>query len=146
VFFVRLPRVQRDVPKISRPERATSADAPDLSGLALWAVDDEQAVRDAMQALLSRWHVRARLFARAEDLLAALEDEIPDVVLADHDLGDGLSGLDLIERLLARGGIHVALLSALQSHEVLDRAEAMGVTIMPKPVDPSALQAWLREI
>lgn len=68
----------------------------------LYVVDDDDAVRGSYAALfLSRGHA-VRAFADGTAFLAAAEHDHPGCVLLDLRM-DGLSGLQVFERLLERG-------------------------------------------
>lgn len=145
VFSITLPRAAsgRDYSKRSQPKTLASSFA--LTGQQLWVVDDEAPVRDAMAELIRRWGGSPRIFNTAEALLEALRTNRPDAVLADHDLGQGLTGLALIERLRAlTPDCPAVLITATRSNESRSDADNLGIEIVHKPVDPVLLQDWLK--
>jgi CheY-like chemotaxis protein len=71
--------------------------------------------------------------------------EAPDVILADYHL-DRDDGIGVIRRLRALHGadIPAVLVTADRSTEVRQKAAALDVVILNKPVKPAALRAVLR--
>ena len=69
-----------------------------------------------------------------------------DAILVDLHLGEGADGLELIAALRAGGrtqGARLALISADTDEALSERALAAGAVLMPKPVRPAALKAFL---
>lgn len=132
-FVLTLPR--------AAPVRAAPAQAPrraPLPGARVLVVDDDPAVLEATLALLTRDGLRATPARQVAEALAAEAD----VALVDHDLGEGLDGLALIERLRARG-MRCALVTASADPALRARAAHAGVALLAKPVPPELLRAWL---
>jgi FixJ family two-component response regulator len=68
----------------------------------VYVVDDDEAVRDSVQWLLEGQGFRARCFGSAEDFLARYDPR--DIACALIDIRmDGMSGLELQDRLVERG-------------------------------------------
>jgi len=65
----------------------------------IWVVDDEDAVREALEAMMRQLNYETRTFAKGEDALSAFESDKPDVVVTDVRM-PGMSGLELTRRLL----------------------------------------------
>ncbi|MGB6317691.1 MAG: PAS-domain containing protein, partial [Litorimonas sp.] len=143
VFSIRLPRVRKSTSVRKKRAGPDTPAQPDLSGQSVWIVDDEAAVRDAMQALLERWGAISGCFTGPDDVLGAAGR--PDIILVDHDLGTPLTGLGLIDELRTRwsASVRYALVSAVQSEAALARAKEMGVPVIAKPVDPDDLARWI---
>lgn len=107
-------------------------------------VDNERAILEAMQGLLSHWgcDVRTALSLKQIDRERLLEGWYPDLVLMDYHL-DQTSGLDAIEWLRHNLGGHLpaALVTADRSPAVRALAEERGIAVVTKPVKPAALRA-----
>jgi DNA-binding NtrC family response regulator len=76
-------------------------------------VDDDREVRLLARVILERRGYEVDEAESAEATLAIIERRVPDVVIVDHDLGDGTSGLELasmISRLSTP--MHVIMFSA----------------------------------
>jgi signal transduction histidine kinase len=113
-------------------------------GLKVLCVDNERAILEAMEGLLSHWgcDVRTALSLKQIDRERLLEGWYPDLVLMDYHL-DQTSGLDAIEWLRHNLGGHLpaALVTADRSPAVRTLAEERGIAVVTKPVKPAALRA-----
>lgn len=89
----------------------------------IFVVDDQPAFRIALEKLLSRMQHRVRAFQSGEELLAAVEQDHPDLILLDLKM-PGLDGIQVLEalRLKTREAL-VVLLTAYGTVE--DAVEAM---------------------
>jgi len=68
----------------------------------VYVVDDDEAVRDSVQWLLEGHNLRVRCFESAEDFLDRHDPREVACMLVDIRM-DGMSGLDLQDRLIERG-------------------------------------------
>jgi two-component system response regulator FixJ len=68
----------------------------------IYVVDDDEAVRDSLQALLESHGYRVAAFASAEAFLASYRPGQPSCAIVDLRM-PGMDGLALIERVLADG-------------------------------------------
>ncbi len=141
-FRVRLP--------ISEPRRAAAGPGaregslPQLEGLRVLTVDDEEDARQLVQVVLEHAGARVRTAASAAEAMAAMKAEVPDVLLSDIGM-PGETGYDLIRRVRSLppsegGNVPAAALTAYARAE--DRNKALGAGFMmhvPKPIDPSEL-------
>jgi len=74
----------------------------------------------------------------------AMELESPDVILADHRLGDTeIDGLELLQSLLQGLDAPGALVTADHTAALAERARALGYPVLRKPLKPAALRALL---
>lgn len=83
-------------------------------GYRIYAVDDEQALRDLYAMALGMSGMECETFADGQALFAALANQNPDLILLDIML-PGMSGLEILERLKsspAYQGIPVIIVSA----------------------------------
>ena len=83
-------------------------------GYRIYAVDDEQTLRDLYAMALGMSGMECETFADGQALFAALASQAPDLILLDIML-PGMSGLEILERLKsspAYQGIPVIIVSA----------------------------------
>ena len=66
--------------------------------LEVWVVDDDQSVRWVIEKALRQADMTTRCFERVENLLEAIGEKIPDVLITDIRM-PGMSGFALLERL-----------------------------------------------
>ena len=139
VFTVELPLLEAAETSRHRPQRLEAV-----------IVEDEELQRDRLSALCAGFGWQARSFAEAAGLLALLQQRqqagqaLPDVLLVDWHLGDGLDGISAMRRLrasLPAGQVPAALLitqdqrRALQTEDI----EAVVDAVLAKPANPSTL-------
>lgn len=109
-------------------------------------VENEPDLRRAMTLLLEKWGMSVLDAANGEEAAALIEEIgiLPDVFLVDHQLGEGMSGLEFIALVRARyGAIPSCLITAQRTAELTAACEAAGVPRFLKPIDARALEAWL---
>jgi YesN/AraC family two-component response regulator len=110
-------------------------------------VDDSKlarmAVIKALNALYPDWQ-RAEA-ANAEEALARIDDFSPDFVLLDFNMPgkDGLAFAAEMGELKPQ--IILAVISANRQVEVINRAQALGATFLPKPLTEKALGDFLTD-
>lgn len=103
-------------------------------------VDDEAAVRRSLGLLLRLHGYTTAEFASAEEFLAAAPPERPACAVVDLCL-PGLSGLQLLERLVAAGGAPPVLLMTAHGDDALARRALLrgASDFLEKPIDEDAL-------
>lgn len=134
------------VPRVSAaPEPEAMADdlRLPLIGLRVLCVDNEPAILDALTALLDRWGaqaVTARSVAEARAAVGPFDAALVDLHLGD-DEPDGLAAVDWLR---AQGVRRIALVTADTRDGLKEKAAAASAVLLPKPVKPAALKAFLR--
>jgi two-component system nitrogen regulation response regulator GlnG len=101
-----------------------------------WIVDDDQSVRWVLEKALKQADMETRSFERAEHLLEALGDSVPDVLITDIRM-PGMSGMALLARL--RGSHPDLPVIVITAHSDLENAVAAykggAFEYLPKPFD-----------
>jgi FixJ family two-component response regulator len=110
-------------------------------------IDDDEAVRVAIQSLLRSLDYDAHIFASAEEFLASRQLRHSSCVISDVQM-PGLSGVQLQELLRAKGiHIPVIFITAHSDERVRERAMRAGaVAFVDKPISQQNLVRWLDEI
>ena len=144
-FSLTLPYVKLGRPGTTEGPQVSEA-ASNLTGVKVLCVDNERAILDAMEGLLSGWGCDVRSARSLKDIAKdqVLLGWLPDLVLMDYHL-DQTSGLDAIEWLRQNVGGHLpaALVTADRTAEVRALAGERGVAVITKPVKPAALRATI---
>ena len=102
----------------------------------IWVVDDDHSIRFVLEKALSREGLPVRTFSNARDLLAALDDDTPQVLVSDIRMPGG-SGLDLLAKVKARlPGLPVIIMTAYSDLDSAVSAFQGGAfEYLPKPFD-----------
>ena len=109
-------------------------------------VDDDEAVREAMQCLLECLGYIVSLFGTAEEFLNSEQFSNTSCLITDLQM-PGLSGLDLQDRLLAQGHhIPIIFLTAYPEENVRIRAMKAGaVGFLSKPCNDDHLLGCIKK-
>ena len=112
-----------------------------LEGLRLLVVDDEEAARDVLRAVLEAEGATVFAASSAEEALRRIDEWRPDAILADIGM-PVVNGFRFVEQLRLCPGVGetvpVAALTGYESEE--DRALRVGFqAYLVKPVDPAEL-------
>ncbi|WER47160.1 nitrogen regulation protein NR(I) [Cupriavidus sp. WKF15] len=120
----------------------------------IWIVDDDQSIRWVLEKALARESLLSRSFTNVRDVLAALEDDVPQVLISDIRMPGG-SGLDLLQAIKAKHpGLPVIIMTAysdLDSAVAAFQGGAFEYLAKPFDVDKAvelirrALEESLRE-
>ena len=111
-----------------------------MTQFSIYVVDDEDSVREGISLSLEGKY-RVRAFADAESVVAAVQEDSPDLVLLDV----GLPGMSGIEALKAMKRIHEEILVIIiTAHEdiqtVLSAMKGGAFDYMVKPIHPETLE------
>jgi PAS domain S-box-containing protein len=127
-------------------DRQASVAVPDLHGVRVLAVDDEDDGRRLVREVLETAGASVLTAASAEDALELLGREIPDAIIADLGM-PRMDGFEFIARVRASPHpalqiIPAAALTAYARSEDRARALQSGFQLhLAKPIDPSELMA-----
>lgn len=112
----------------------------------VFIIDDDPGARESIAALVGSMGFAARVFDSAETFLEAYRGTESGCVVSDLRLR-GISGLELLERLLAANApIPVILVTAYAKTPITVRAMRRGaVNVLEKPLDEHQLWDAIRE-
>ena len=114
----------------------------------IWIVDDDQSIRFVLEKALAREQLAVRSFSNPRDVLRALEDDVPQVLVSDIRMPGG-SGIDLLGQVKQRlPGLPVIVMTAYSD---LDSAVAAfqggAFEYLAKPFDvPKAVELIRRAV
>ncbi len=102
----------------------------------VWIIDDDRSIRWVFEKALARENIEFKTFASAHEALAALDSEVPQVVVSDVRM-PGESGLELLQTAKARHpGLPVIIMTAYSDLESAVTAFQGGAyEYLPKPFD-----------
>ena len=114
----------------------------------IWIVDDDHSIRFVLEKALAREQFAVRSFASAREVLAALDDDEPQVMVSDIRMPGG-SGIDLLGKVKARlPGLPVIIMTAYSDLDSAVSAFQGGAfEYLPKPFDvPKAVELIRRAV
>ena len=114
----------------------------------IWIVDDDQSIRFVLEKALAREDLPVRSFTNARDVLAALVDDQPQVLVSDIRMPGG-SGIDLLAKVKERlPGLPVIIMTAYSDLDSAVSAFQGGAfEYLPKPFDvPKAVELIRRAV
>jgi two-component system, sensor histidine kinase len=143
-FEVTIPLAEHQSP-IVEPEPSMASLAPAKGRVVV--VDDEPAVLDATQSLLTGWGYDVVAVSGGDEAISHLSADPakPTLILCDYRLRDGESGLVVIERIRAKYNekIPAILITGDTAPDRLAEAKASGLLLLHKPVPNGKLRAGI---
>lgn len=127
---------------------APAADDPlktSLKGTTIVILDDDPHVRAATAALLTHWE--CRVLVTNTPKAATTKVTQADYALVDYNLGrEDSDGIAVIKSLrLIKPSLKAALITADRAANVEAACRDARITLLPKPLDPKLLLAWLTQ-
>jgi CheY-like chemotaxis protein len=148
-FRVRLPvPALRPSVEAAARESIMATRPGDLAGMRVLLVEDEDDAREALGTVLRVAGATVRGAASVAEALAALDGEVPDVIVSDIAMPDQ-DGLDLIRHLRERPAEHggtcpaIALTAYGGARDLGHAMEAGYQAHLRKPADPVQLAATI---
>lgn len=122
------------------------APLPSIRGLRVLVVDDEEAVREGMRAVLEALGSEVMLAAGSDEAEHLARQSPPDIVLADFRLRGADDGVAAVRRLrVVTPGLAALLVSGDTAPARLREADAAGLRLLHKPAGVELLTRAIRE-
>ena len=145
VFTLELPAACAQGPEILPAVPAMPSTS--LDGRLILVIDDDEAVREGMRSLLGGWGAEVIACAGMTETLNQIArlERAPDIVVADHQLQEGMVGADAILAIRAhfRKQVPAIIITGSTSPLLTGAAQALGCQLMLKPVMPAKLRSLL---
>jgi two-component system nitrogen regulation response regulator GlnG len=111
----------------------------------IWVVDDDQSIRFVLEKALAREQFPVRAFASPRDVLRALDEDSPQVLVSDIRMPGG-SGIELLNAVKQRHpGLPVIIMTAYSDLDSAVSAFQGGAfEYLPKPFDVTAAVELIR--
>ncbi|MES2551604.1 MAG: PAS-domain containing protein [Pseudomonadota bacterium] len=147
-FMVQVPLSEGpDLPvQVEVPERRRGPVAADKIA---FLVENDAELRRALGLLLEKWGMTVLEAASGEEAVALIEEIgiLPDIFIVDHQLGDGMTGIEALLTLREEHGpVPSRLITADRGAALQDLAAKAGIEILYKPIDPRALEAVVAQL
>lgn len=137
-------------PDIAPHHPVQSLGAPEaLEGKVLMVVENDTSLAAAIEMRLEEWGAHVITVTSGTNALDLLEeiDLIPDALILDFQLGNGMTGLELYCRIKERyGEVPAMVISATRSRELQLACDVFNLPLMTKPLDAMQLVQTLQEI
>ena len=116
-----------------------------LANAVILCVDDNADVRDGMEALLGGWECDVRTAASGQEWRRVMNDDAPDLIVADYHLEGGELGPDVVTEVCGvfERVIPAIIVTADPSESLREEAARRGHIVLSKPVKPAALRALM---
>lgn len=125
----------------------TAPTGADLPACHVLVLDDEPAILMAMQTLLTAHGCRVSVAETTDEAMSLVNQERPDLVLADFRLRGAESGIKAIRKLRQRWpDLPALLVSGDTAGHRLQEAQEAGLTLLHKPVSVDALLRAMSEV
>ena len=105
----------------------------------IWVVDDDHSIRFVLEKALARQNLPVRSFATTREVLAALTEDAPQVLVSDIRMPGG-SGLELLQKVKAQHpALPVIIMTAFSDLDSAVSAFQGGAfEYLAKPFDDAA--------
>ena len=116
-------------------------------GVMVLVVDDDPAIRDALEILLGAYGLPVRTFQSGPDFLARAESHEPGCLVLDIHMPE-MNGFDLLKRIEAGGRLLPTVMMSSRADEETKRnaVKAGAIGILEKPFDSDELFAALETL
>jgi CheY-like chemotaxis protein len=115
----------------------------------VWIADDEQMLRKLIVTVVQQTlkPQTMREFTDAESVVAALDKEVPKLLVTDNEMGR-MQGIELIRyiRSLSDDRKNIRIIFCTSHDELADEAEKLGAMLLAKPVSLPVLKQALKEM
>ena len=143
------------VPLSEGPDLPAQADVPErrrgpvAADKIAFLVENDAELRRALGLLLEKWGMTVLEAASGEEAVALIEEIgiLPDIFIVDHQLGEGMTGIEALLTLrVEHGPVPSRLITADRGAALQDLAAKAGIEILYKPIDPRALEAVVAQL
>jgi Na+/proline symporter/signal transduction histidine kinase/CheY-like chemotaxis protein len=143
-FWVEMEKAEPLRTPVAIEETATAVSTGMLAGMAVICIDNELAVLDGMNQLLTGWGCQVKCASSAEEAGSILTDSgfRPRMILADYhlDRGTGPQAVAVVRGLLG-ADIPAVVITADHSPEVQNELREAGIPLLRKPLKAAALRS-----
>ena len=133
---------------VSAPRPASQRRSRNFNDALVLCIDNDPAVVQGMETLLTGWGCRVLTAADKAQALAVLDGRVPHAILSDYHLDRGATGIGVLEDLERHFGspVPAALITADRSGAIQAEAAERGYAVAHKPIRPGALKALVARL
>lgn len=147
VFSVDVPMGELTL-KLPAYSQSDAVNFNSFTGTHVLCIDNEPSVLSGMAALLEGWGCIVCAATDESTALQYLQRHMPDLVIADYQLDEGVTGLQVVEslNLAASRELPVIMITANNTEDIRRLTEGRGHLFMAKPVKPARLRALMSSL
>jgi Na+/proline symporter/signal transduction histidine kinase len=146
-FSIEMPRGEAAPASLLAGERSL-IDSGQLAGITALCIDNEPAILDGMETLLTGWGCTVLKAPDLNTAIAAIDAKgsMPSGLLVDYhlDSGNGIEAVAALRRHL-HADLAAILITADRSPRVRAEARAANIQVLNKPIKPASLRAMLAQ-
>jgi len=135
-------------PSLAKSARKFKQQGP-LSNVRVLVLDDESTILEGTKSILSLHGCTADTAASTDGAFELLAESsgLPEVIVADYELGHGETGLAAIQKIREETGqaIPAVLVTGDTSQERQNEARSHAIRLLHKPLQPTELVHAIRE-
>lgn len=146
VFSVDVPLAKQQVMAV-RTKTQPAVNLSRLAGRKVLCVDNDATVLKAMRVLLQGWGCDVCVASDVPSAREALAQwGEAEIILADYQLDDGVTGLELLSALTGERKIPAVVITANNTEDIRREVEGQGYRFLAKPVKPATLRAVMSSL
>lgn len=128
-------------------EQPSPAGVHSLEGRCILVIDNEPEILHSMAALLNQWHCDVVVAVDYQGAVAALHQQIPDLIIVDLHLDNNVTGLQVVEQLRHdfKVAVPAVLITAVYTDQEQELRKKLHIPLLTKPVRPGKLRAVLSQ-
>ncbi|WP_417317501.1 hybrid sensor histidine kinase/response regulator [Emcibacter sp.] len=143
-FSVLVPRGRAEEVELPGQEIAAWTD---MRSANILVIDDEEYSRAGMRELISQWGHGVFAFENPDEaeLFLDMEGIVPDLIISDYRLRNGVTGDKVIHRLQSKIGhdVPALIVTGDTDKDRIREAKSSGFSLLHKPVQPAKLRSAL---
>ncbi|WP_287876652.1 hybrid sensor histidine kinase/response regulator [Aquitalea sp.] len=146
VFRLHMPLASSQ-PELAETVGSTPRQLP-LQAVPVLVIDDDYAVRSAMEALLGCWGCHILTVEGGAEALDCLDSFQPRVVIADYRLRGNQTGQQVLKQICQQLGRNIPsiIMTGDTAPNRLREAQSSGAVLLHKPVDAAALYGSIQAL
>ncbi|VAW50132.1 hypothetical protein MNBD_GAMMA06-1854 [hydrothermal vent metagenome] len=121
-----------------------------LDGIHVLVVDDEPAIQQAMQGVLTSWGCQVFIAQSGEEILFKLDDNDfpPDIIIADYRLPGSMTGVQTVQQVrdFFKTDIPAILITGDIETNKLQDVQQSAIPLLHKPVQPGKLRTLMHHL
>lgn len=143
----RFDLMRRQISSRQKDPQSVEAQNAELQGQLIIVIDDECAIVEGMQMLLSSWGAQVLTSTTGTDLVERVHQagRLPDLIIADYRLAEGKTGIEVVAQLHREldPEIPAILVTGSTTVDHINEANMHGLHLLLKPAPPAKLRALI---